>query len=100
MNKLINRSQSVMMLCLITLSLSCASLPALLLPTLENRTLRLSSDIAGFEYQWQVCKRTGLFGKCKEYEMKKETYDLNNIEMRRKLIDMGFVAKVREKIIP
>jgi hypothetical protein len=29
--------------------------------------------------------------------MKKETYDLRDEVVRRKLIDMGFVARVREK---
>ncbi len=88
-----------MTLFLITLSSGCASLLASSLPSLENRTLRISAEFAGFEYQWQVCAKRVL-GVCTKREMKKDKYDLTDVETRRKLIDMGFVAKVREKVTP
>jgi hypothetical protein len=71
-------------------------LPAPSLPALENRTLRISPDFAGFEYQYEICVRTFL-GVCTKKEWRKDAYDLTNVEMRRQLIHMGFVAKVREK---
>ena len=88
---------SATMLCLITLSLNCASLQAVSPPQLENRTLRLSLDVPGFEYQYEVCAAHFL-GICTKHEMKKEIYDLRDPEMRKKLIDMGFVARVKEKV--
>lgn len=65
-------------------------------PALELRTLRISPEIAGFEYQYEVCTRR-LVGICTRREMKKELYDLTDKTMRQKLIDMGFVGKVRGK---
>jgi hypothetical protein len=88
------------MLFLITSNLSCASLQEQSPPKLELRTLRISKEITGFEYQYQVCVRFGLFGNCKEYKITKELYDLADPAVRNQLIDMGFVAKVRDKIIP
>lgn len=71
-------------------------MPAHSAPALENRTLRISPDIAGLEYQYWVCVKRFL-GICTRTEMKKELYDLTDIAVRKKLIDMGFVARVREK---
>lgn len=64
-------------------------------PALELRTLRLSPDLPGFEYQYEVC--VSHFIWCTKYEMKKETYDLRDEKVRKQLIDMGFVLRVREK---
>lgn len=72
---------------------SCATVSA---PQLENRTLRLSPDISGFEYQYEVCDQR-ILGICVKHKMVKDIYDLSNLEIRKKLIDMGFVLKVREK---
>lgn len=69
-------------------------------PNLELRTLRISRDIAGFEYQWFECARKGLFGNCLEWVKKIEYYDLTDKTVRNKLIDMGFVANVKEKLTP
>lgn len=69
-------------------------------PALENRTLRISSDLAGFEYQWRECVKSGLFGRCREWAMRKETFDLTDLKVREQLIHMGFVARVREKVLP
>jgi len=55
--------------------------------------------VAGFEYQWEECVKK-LLGICTKKQMKVEYYDLNNQETRQKLIDMGFVAKVRDKVGP
>lgn len=68
-------------------------------PALENRTLRISAGLAGLEYQWRVCTKTGLFGRCKEWGKKTEFYDLTDPKTREKLINMGFVAKVKEKVL-
>lgn len=87
----------VLTLCLMTLNSSCASQQTVLPPpSLENRTLRISADLAGFEYEWNECTRKFL-GFCTETTRRKDTYDLSDIEVRKKLIAMGFVAKVREQ---
>lgn len=77
-------------------SVSCASSALDSPPVLESRTLRLSPDFPGFEYQYQVCIKQILF-VCTQTQMKKETYDLRDEAVRKQLIAMGFVAKVREK---
>lgn len=78
----------------------CASLAIPPVPTLQLRTLRISTKVPGFEYQYEVCVKEGLFGNCRQKEMRIEYYDLTVPEVRDKLINMGFVAKVREKVLP
>src|ERR1035437_7547372 len=86
----------VPMLFLITWSLSCAALVSHSPPELANRTLRLSLDQPQAEYQWEQCV-SEVLGVCFKSEMRKETYDLRDPEVRKKLIFMGFVLHVREK---
>lgn len=78
---------------------SCASMPVPP-PALENRSLRISQTIAGFEYQYEVCVKPGILGRCREIKLVKDTYDLTDPAVRQHLIDKDFVAKVREKILP
>jgi hypothetical protein len=66
---------------------------------LENRTLRISEKVPGFEYQWEECVKKFL-GMCTKKEMKLELFDLRTPEIRQKLIQMGFVARVKEKVGP
>lgn len=47
-------------------------------------------------YHQEECVRKAL-GICWKYETKKYSYDLTNKEVRKQLIDMGFVAKVRAR---
>lgn len=87
---------SVVMLCLTISGSSCASSQIVLPPpSLERRTLRLSSEVAGFEYTWFECTRKFL-GICTEKQQRKELYDLTKKDVREKLIAMGFVARVLE----
>lgn len=88
---------TVLTLSWMTSATSCASLAIATPPALELRTLRLSPDLAGFEYQYEICVKKFL-GICTRREMKKEVYDLTNPETRKQLISMGFVARVREKL--
>lgn len=81
---------------LMLLSSSCASWLLASPPSLELRTLRLSLEIPGFEYQYEVCVKK-ILGICTKSEMKKEVYDLRDAEVRKQLVAMGFVARVREK---
>lgn len=67
-------------------------------PTLQLRKLDISDEVPGFVYQWKVCKKTGLFGKCREYEIQQELYDLRDEVIRKQLIDMDFIGVVREKL--
>lgn len=93
----INLKISVAMPFSIILISSCASSALRFIPALENRTLRISKDKPGFEYQYEACIKEFL-GVCVKKEMKKDVYDLTDPTIRQKLIDMGFVAKVREKL--
>jgi hypothetical protein len=63
---------------------------------LELRTLRLSRSGPSLEYQYRECARSFL-GVCTKWGVKVERYDLTDKKVRDKLIDMGFVMKVREK---
>jgi hypothetical protein len=38
-------------------------------------------------------------GICTKHEMKIEYYDLTDEAVKKQLIDMGFVLKVREKVV-
>jgi len=88
------------MLCLMTSNLSCASASEILVPTLENRTLWIDPDRAGFFYNHEECKKRGVFGNCREWETKTDFYDLTNPAVRKELIDTGFVAITRRKRLP
>lgn len=68
-------------------------------PKLENRTLRISTKVPGFEYQWMECTKKFL-GVCRNWEARVEYYDLTNPETRDRLIAMGFVGRVRERVTP
>ena len=82
----------------ITLAIAgCAS--AVIIPDLPNRTLRISDKVTGFEYQYEVCAKKVL-GICTKHEMHTDYYDLGDLAVKQRLIDMGFVAKVRDKILP
>lgn len=81
---------------LTTFCLSCASLAIPLVPALEQRTLRISPDSASLEYQYEVCIKHKVI--CWKKGMKKDVYNLADPVVRKQLIDMGFVARVREKI--
>ena len=65
-----------------------------LIPRLEQRTLRISRKIPGMEYKYCV-KYKFLSSKCKEWKI--DYYDLTDEKIKDKLINMGFVLKVRSK---
>ncbi len=95
MRKRISPLLSALTLFWITSSLSCASLGLLSPPALLNRTLRFSKALPQLEYQYWVCAKYTLWW-CARTEMKVDTYDLTDPNVRAQLVDMGFVAKVRE----
>lgn len=76
-------------------TVACAGAELDLLPALKLRTLKISPDFAGFEYQYEVC--VSQFIWCTHKEIRKDTYDLNDLAIRAKLRDMGFVAQVLEQ---
>lgn len=82
------------MLCLITSTSSCASSLERSVPKLELRKLDISDEVAGFQYRY-CDKWNFLKTKCKNWVVEK--YDLNDVELRKKLKSMGFVLQVREK---
>ncbi len=86
-----------LMLLLMILSGSCASLAEPLLPRLEQRTLRIDPNAPGFVYQYRVCVRK-VMSVCFKHEMRVEKFDLSDPAVRKQLIDVGFVARVREKL--
>lgn len=73
----------------------CASADVKPPPALELRTLEVSREVPGFEYSTRTCKKKGLFGGCREAVMHVEYYDLRDAEVRERLINTGFVGKVR-----
>lgn len=75
----------------------CASIQADTIPVLSNRTLRISESIPGFTYQYKVCAKK-FIGFCTEHKMQIDVYDLRDPMVRKQLIDMGFVARVKEQI--
>jgi hypothetical protein len=85
------QSLGLTMLCLIGLSLTSSCSAAPLLPKLEDRRLRISPDRPGLFYQYEECVRR-FIGICTKTEWKEEFYDLNDPEMRARLINMGFTA--------
>jgi hypothetical protein len=93
---MLNKVISAFIFIAIGAATACATSELTRVPALEFRTLRISRDIVGFEYQWEEC--TAHFIWCTKKEMQKEYYDLTKKDVREKLINMGFVAKVREKI--
>ena len=85
-------------LSLITFSLNCSSLASpSQVPSLENRTLRISLSKASLEYRYEVCVKHFL-GICTKKKWQTDEYDLTDGTVRKMLIDKGFVAKVRERL--
>ena len=75
------------------ITISCASKN--LIRPLRDRTLMISKD--GAKLYWQSCIKKTMFKKrCKEWH--RDEYDLTKKEVREKLIDMGFVVRVRERL--
>lgn len=94
----ISRKVFVRTLILITLSLKFVSCATASLPELTLRKLRISEDRPGFEYKYEVCIKKFL-GLCTNKEMQTEYYDLTKPEVRKTLIDAGFIGVVRDKPI-
>lgn len=100
MPSIVSRKSIAVTLFLMTCFSGCATFGLAAVPPLEMRTLRISPDRAGLEYQYWVCAEYRWPRKlnwCKRTEMKVERYDLTDPVKRKQLIDMGFVARVREK---
>jgi hypothetical protein len=96
MKSIISLWLSVLMLFLIMWNVSCASLLLPSVPPLEGRTLRIATNSASLEYRYLQCLKAWL-GLCVKSEWKLDTYDLTDPVVRKQLIDVGFIAKVREK---
>lgn len=96
MKRLISLRTTGTILFLTTLSGSLTYCATLLPPSLERRTLRLSKDKPSFVYQYETCVKKLLF-VCVETAMTVDEYDLTDSKVREQLINMGFVARVREK---
>lgn len=95
--KLISHSISAIMLLLIISNLSCASLPSLSPPVLENRELDIDlSNPGGYIYKYPVCVKHFL-GICTKKESHIDRYDLNDPIVQKQFFDMGFVLKARKK---
>lgn len=83
----------------IVLFTGCSSLALNTPPELRMRTLRISKQVPGFEYQYRECTRK-ILGLCRRWEVRVEYYDLSDEKTRSKLINMGFVARVKEPVLP
>jgi len=59
--------------------------------------LRISRDDPGtLEYTYECCKKK-VVGVCVSHDLCTDYFDLNDPDVREKLIDMDFVCSVREK---
>lgn len=96
MKNMLNRLTLGVMTLLLVSSWSCASFQLLSPLPLDQRPLRISPDIAGFEYEYQICTKK-FIGICTERAMHTDYYDLTDKAVRMKLIDMGFVARIGVK---
>lgn len=76
--------------------LSCASSTIRGPVRLEERTLSLAPEAPKLVYYQEECVKKKL-GICWDYDIVKYEYDLTKPEIRKQLIDMGFVARVRTK---
>jgi len=57
----------------------------------------ISSDIAGFYYDYEVCDKKVL-GVCVRKKLVRDNYDLNDPVVRKQLKDMGFIATTSKKM--
>ena len=80
---------------------SCTTLGNYFLPPLKERELRIDSDSARTVYRWyeKYCAKR-ILGMCISSSYKEHIehdFDFTKGEDRRKMNDMGFICKVREK---
>lgn len=66
---------------------------------LENRTLLVSKTIPGLEHPYRSCTKSFL-GNCRKWELKTDYYNLTDQAVRDKLSAMGFVCRVKDRVIP
>lgn len=62
-------------------------------PKLQQRKLRLSASVPGFEYEYDVCDNY-ILGICTKKHHQVEYYDLTIPTVKQQLMDAGFVAIV------
>lgn len=86
----------VLFFCFFLIGCSSIALPSQP-PQLKQRTLRLSLETVSLEYKYEVCNKK-LIGICVSKKWVIDYYDLTKKEVRKELIDMGFVFKVRDPI--
>lgn len=84
---------------LILLVFGCSSFSDTIIPELSQRTIRLSRDFPGGEYQYDVCIKK-ILGVCLKREHRVDKYDLTDPAVRNQLVDMGFVLMVEVKPLP
>ena len=86
------------LLLFIVMSCASASVPP---PAFEMRTYRTAEDLSGFEYQWRKWGRCTkpLLLWCREREelTEKEVIPFEDKVAIKRLLDAGFVLRVREK---
>lgn len=76
----------------------CASLASYnyIVPPLKDRTLRLAMDKPSFIYHYKTPYKCGAFKLFTCWEDKTDEYDLTKPEVRKSLIEIGFIAKRRD----
>lgn len=57
-------------------------------------------DRPGLFYNHHECVKKNILGGCKQWQLKTDYYDLTKAEVRKELIDMGFVGVVRDRVLP
>lgn len=68
-------------------------------PAWSMRTFRIAKEVAGTIYQWEVCTKTGLGGRCREWSITKELYDFNDPVTKQKFIDTEVECRVSKPLV-
>lgn len=79
---------------------ACASTDRPKPPAFELRTFRIAPGVGGLKYTHSECIKKGLFGKCREWNIVAEIFDLNEAATNQRFRDANVVCSVRKLPLP
>ncbi|HNA69995.1 MAG TPA: hypothetical protein PK473_03085 [Nitrosomonas sp.] len=79
---------------------ACASTERAKPPAFELRTFRIEPGKGALKYTHSECTRKGLLGKCREWTIVKELFDLNDPEVNAEFRNRNVVCRVRKLPLP
>ena len=85
---------------LILILAGCASVPSSADIDFKYKTYRIDVETGEFVRGTQVCVKTGIFGKCKEYQYQIIERQQNTKEFREKLRAAQFVLMALPDLLP